>query len=30
MKKKKNGAMPSKHVNAIDGVPKTPSPFYQI
>lgn len=30
MKTKKNGAMPSKHVNAIDGVDKTPSPFYQV
>lgn len=30
MKTKKNGAMPSKHVNAIGGVPKTPLPFYQV
>lgn len=27
--KRKNGAMPSKHVSAIDGVDKTPLPFYQ-
>lgn len=30
MKEKKNGAMPDKHMTAIDGVEKTPSPFYQV